>query len=323
MMPAEAAPVVDPTSSRVAAVAATAAAGRAPIDDADAPTPSGAGRSRWTLDAATLAAYHADGLVKAPQRIDAALLADMREALDRLLRDNAALAPESLVCPHIPNGSTHGPMQAARWLGYARHPGLLDLVSQILGPDLILWGSQVFCKPPRTGRALPWHQDGQYWPIRPLATCSVWLALDDATPANGCMRFIPGSHRGRRLHAHRHVERPDVVLYEETEPAAFDASTARDDVLEAGEFSLHDVHLIHGSAPNRSDTRRAGFVLRYMPATSRFARDLGMTQIQAGASFSFMRRPIWLVRGVDRAGNDFAIGHGEDYGLAPRTSDDL
>jgi ectoine hydroxylase-related dioxygenase (phytanoyl-CoA dioxygenase family) len=63
-------------------------------------------------------------------------------------------------------------------------------------------GSQVFCKPPVTGKAIPWHQDGQYWPIRPIATCSVWIALDDATPENGCMRYIPGSHKARKLEQH-------------------------------------------------------------------------------------------------------------------------
>lgn len=276
----------------------------------------------WRLDAAHLDTYRRDGLVRPPFRIPGDRLGRMREALERLLHDNADTAPESLICPHIPNGPRHDATAAARWLEFATDPDLLDLVEQVLGPDVILWGSQVFCKPARTGRTIPWHQDGQYWPIRPIATCSVWLALDDATPENGCMRYIPGSHRAGSLFAHRRREGADLVLFEEVDPAACSTSDPRDDALAAGEFSLHDVFLVHGSEANRSDRRRAGFVIRFMPATSLFDRRIDRRQDQAGLSFSFSRRPIWLARGQDRAGNDFAIGHGEDFRTVPRVSDD-
>lgn len=277
----------------------------------------------WHLDQGQLDTYRRDGLVVAPFRLPAPRLAAMRESLDRLLRDNATTAPESLICPHIPNGAHHDEAAAAQWFDYATEPGVLDLVEQVLGPDVILWGSQVFCKPARTGRTIPWHQDGQYWPIRPIATCSVWIALDDATPENGCMRYVPGSHAAGSLFAHRRREGEDLVLFEEIDPAAYDLAGARDDALEAGQFSLHDVYLIHGSEANRSERRRAGFVVRFMPATSLFDRNIDRRQDQAGLSFSFSRRPIWLVRGRDRAGNDFSIGHGEDFKTVPRISDDL
>ena len=277
----------------------------------------------WRLDQQDLNTYRTDGLLKSPFSIDGGLLSDMRESLDRLLRDNAGIAPETLVCPHIPYGKSHDGKAAQAWLDYARHPGILDLVSQLIGPDIVLWGSQVFCKPPLTGKAIPWHQDGQYWPIRPIATCSVWMALDDATPENGCMRYIPGSHAGGSIYRHRTNASKDVVLDQEVEPSQFDAGTARDDVLGAGQFSLHDVYLIHGSNANRSPRRRAGFVIRYMPATSVFERAIGDNHKQSGVTFSMSRRPIWLLRGQDRSGrNDFRVGHGEDYALVPRTSDE-
>jgi hypothetical protein len=280
-------------------------------------------RERWRLSESDIAAYRRDGLIKSPQRLAPALLADMRESLERLLRDNAGIAPESLICPHIPYGKSHDATAAARWLDYASQPAILDLVEQLIGPDVILWGSQVFCKPAHTGKAIPWHQDGQYWPIRPLATCSVWLALDDATPDNGCMRFIPGSQAGGSVYRHRVTDRKDVVLDQEVDPSQFDESAARDDVLQAGEFSLHDVFLIHGSNANASARRRAGFVIRYMPATSVFERGAGDAHRQAGVSFSMSRRPIWLLRGRDVSGrNDFTVGHGQDYALVPRVSDE-
>lgn len=267
--------------------------------------------------------YRRDGLIVAPVALPGTLLDRMRASLDRLLANSADIAPESLICPHIPNGVRHQASEARTWFEYATQPFILDLVEQAIGPDVVLWGSQVFCKPARKGREVPWHQDGEYWPIRPLATCSVWIALDDATPENGCMRFIPGSHTAGSLYAHHDAARPDRVLGLEVDAQAYDVHTARDDVLMAGQMSLHDVFLIHGSAANRSERRRAGFVVRYMPATSRYDRSVPDSQTQAGVSFSLSRRPIWLVRGVDRAGNDFVTGHGADFGLVPRHSDDL
>ena len=279
--------------------------------------------AHWQLDRQDLDTYRREGLLKSPFRIPEDQLGRMRESLDKLMRDNAHLAPETLVCPHIPYGKTHDAAAAGQWLEYARHPGILDLVSQLIGDDIILWGSQVFCKPPLTGKAIPWHQDGQYWPIRPIATCSVWIALDDAMPENGCMRYIPGSHANGSIYRHRVSDRTDIVLNQEVDPSQFDESAGRDDTLKAGQFSLHDVYLIHGSNANRSPKRRAGFVIRYMPATSVFERTTGDEHIQSGVTFSMSKRPIWLVRGSDVSGrNDFIVGHGKDYALVPRISDE-
>jgi len=274
------------------------------------------------LSVAEIEAYRRDGLIVSPLRLPASRIESMRTSLEKLLRNNAEIAPESLVCPHIAYGPTHDAATAAQWFEYATDPVILDLVEQLIGPDIILWGSQVFCKPARTGKEIPWHQDGRYWPIRPLATCSVWIAIDEVGPDNGCMRYIPGSHAGREVMRHRTSERPDIVLNEEVEPSLFDSSSARDDVLESGQFSLHDVFLIHGSNANRSNKRRAGYVIRYMPASSTFVRHAGDTHRQGEVSFSMSKRPIWLLRGQDRGANDFSIGHGEDYRLAPRVSDE-
>ena len=274
------------------------------------------------LSAAEVGAYRRDGLVVAPSRLPAATLEAMRESLEKLLRDNATIGPESLVCPHLAYGRTHDAAAAAQWFDYANDPAILDFVEQLIGPDIILWGSQVFCKPAGTGKEIPWHQDGHYWPIRPRATCSVWIAIDRAVPENGCMRYIPGSHAGGVVMRHRTSQRNDVVLNQEVDPALFDSADARDNVLEAGQFSLHDVYLIHGSNANRSGNRRAAFVIRYMPATSTFERYSGDTHRQGEVGFSMSKRPIWLLRGHDRGANDFSIGHGEDYQLVARVSDD-
>jgi hypothetical protein len=75
-------------------------------------------------------------------------------------------------------------------------------------------------------------------------------------------------------------------------------------------MSLHDVYMIHGAAANTSARRRTGVALRYMPSTSVFERDLRPADGKTGLSLDFARRPLWLVRGVDRSGrNDFEVGH--------------
>mgnify|MGYP001157977188 FL=1 len=283
------------------------------------------------LDAIALEDYRQQGLIVAPIRLAADVRTAMQQSLEKLLAFRDDVAPESLICPHIPAlglGNDHAAIAiAAEWFGYATRPEILDCVEALLGPDIVLWGSQVFCKPAHTGRKIPWHQDGKYWPMRPLATVSAWIAIDDATPENGNMRYLPGSHRDGRVLAHRHNADPGLVLPEEVVPEAIDESLARDDRLRAGEFSLHDVYLIHGSEANRRDHRRAGFVVRYMPASSVFERGAAnnvMQSAQGAVRVDYATRPIWLLRGTDASGrNDFRVGHDGSYRGGRRLSDDL
>jgi ectoine hydroxylase-related dioxygenase (phytanoyl-CoA dioxygenase family) len=88
------------------------------------------------------------------------------------------------------------------WLAYAPMPEILDAVEQLIGANIIVWGSALFCKKGRAGKPTFWHQDGTYWPMRPLAACSVWIAIDPSTRANGCLCIIPGSHKAGRVLAH-------------------------------------------------------------------------------------------------------------------------
>ena len=248
--------------------------------------------------------YHREGLVIPEYRLPPAKLARLREGLEQLIRDNPNVRGEMLISAHISEGYTEGVRGNKTFFDIATDPDILDLVECAIGPDFILWGAHVFCKPPGDGKEVPWHQDGHYWPIRPLATCTVWVAIDDVSPENGAMRYIPGSHK-TGIHQHLTDASEDLALHQVMAPGTFDASQAKDDSLEAGQLSIHDVYLIHGSPANRSTKRRAGLAMRYMPTTSHFDRSIGATERSAS---DFARRPIWLVRGIDRCGkNDYRL----------------
>ena len=268
------------------------------------------GRPMAKLEASEIARYRTQGYVVPRFQLAADRVAALRGTLDRLIADNPGVRPEKLVSAHVEGDNGEGVKGSADFLALARDPEIVELVTGVLGPDVILWGCHVFCKPGGDGYETPWHQDGHYWPIRPLATCTVWLALDRSDRANGCLRVIPRSHDGALLHEHLHEDRVEVVLSQRTRDDAFDAGSAVDLELDPGQMSLHDVYLIHGAAANRSPRRRAGVALRYMPSTSLFDRSLRPSDGKTGVPVAFATRPLWLVAGVDRTGaNDFAIGH--------------
>jgi ectoine hydroxylase-related dioxygenase (phytanoyl-CoA dioxygenase family) len=261
------------------------------------------------LHASEIAHYKRDGYVVPKFRLPAAKVDAMRATLDRLIAANPGVRPEKLVSAHVEGDNGEGVQGSADFLTLARDPEIVELVAGVLGDDLILWGCHVFCKPGGDGFETPWHQDGHYWPIRPLATCTVWVALDRSDTCNGCLRVIPRSHTGKVLHDHLHEDRSDVVLNQRMADGTFDETDAVDLVLEPGEMSLHDVYMVHGAAANRSPRRRAGVALRYMPATSLFDRAMKPHDGKTGIPVAFATRPLWLVRGVDRSGNDLTVGH--------------
>lgn len=262
------------------------------------------------LTAAEVGQYQRDGYVIPSFRLPQGKVDRLRATLDRLLAENPDVRPEKLVSAHIAGRNDEGVTGSSDFLDLAHDPDLLDLVAQVLGEDIILWGCHVFCKPGATGLETPFHQDGHYWPIRPLATCTVWIALDRSDRENGCLQVVPGSHRDRELIAHDHDDAEDLVLSQRAQATAFDEASAVALELEPGQMSLHDVYIVHGADANRSPRRRAGVALRYMPATSVFERNLTPADGKSGIPVSFATRPLWLVRGEDRTGrNDFAVGH--------------
>ena len=254
--------------------------------------------------------YSREGFLIPRYRLEEQRVAELRDALDRVIKANPGVRPEQLVSAHIKTPASEGVTGDDVFMDLAREEGLIEIVSQLIGPDVILWGCQVFCKPGGDGMEVPWHQDGHYWPIRPLATCTAWIAIDDSMVDNGCLRVIPRSHRQRELFEHCKEDRTDIVLNQRVADGQFDPGAAVDVELQAGQVSLHDAYLVHGSNPNQSTRRRAGIAIRYMPGSSHFKRELLTPSADVSYTIDFSERPLWLLRGKDRTGrNDFSVGH--------------
>ena len=155
----------------------------------------------------------------------------------------------------------------ARWAhGLVTRPSIVDAVASILGPDVLCWCATFFAKPPHDPGYVGWHQDATYWGLDPTEkVVTVWLGLTESTPENGCMRYVPGSHReGLRPHAQRFDDANLLQSGQFVEVAAEDA--AADVVLDAGEFSIHHARTLHGSLPNASDRPRIGLSVNYVAA---------------------------------------------------------
>lgn len=257
-----------------------------------------------------IARYHEQGYLVPDFRLAPKTLEAMREAYDRLLARNAHIASDIMVGPHLENPGAQGVKGSREWLEFATQPELLDIAAQLAGKNLVLWGTTIFGKPAGCGKETPWHQDGDYYPIRPLETITVWVALDDANTDNGCMRLIPGSHKKRKIFSHHWEENEALSINKVCDAEHFDESTAHDLVLKAGQVSFHDVYMVHGSRANTTAERRAAFIVRIMPGHCHYDHALGERMAEPHQAHDYGRRPLFLIRGSDRTGkNDFHIGH--------------
>jgi len=250
------------------------------------------------LTEAQIAAYHDKGYVVPDHRLPEAQLDEIRDRHTALLKRHPEFRDNASVLLNYDLG----------FLNYARDPAILDMVGQLIGPDICLWNMSFFAKPAVDGKKTPWHQDGQYWPIRPLATCTVWIAIDAATLEKGCLRYIPGSHKTNRLMAHDRKDNPDYTLNQELRPGEYDESEAENLILEAGQMALHDVYIAHGSDVNRSPHPRRGMTMRMMPTTSLYDRAWARAMQAERGGLDMSGHSIFLLRGEDRSGkNDFRL----------------
>ncbi|MDI4647728.1 phytanoyl-CoA dioxygenase family protein [Cohnella hashimotonis] len=214
-----------------------------------------------------------------------ARMAELTEIFEDQLAQKGSKLSDELDTPHF---------RDERLLSFLMSDEVLDLVEPIVGPNIGLWSSHFICKDPHVGRATPWHEDSAYWEGRLSSydkIVTVWLAIDRSNRENGCMRVIPGTHRG----GFSEYEDIDTGrnLFPTQIKGQIDESKAVYFELEPGECSLHDSRIIHGAEPNTSPYRRCGYTMRYFSTEARVYPE---------------RNPgfkIWLARGKDVAGSPF------------------
>lgn len=212
---------------------------------------------------AALEAYETDGYVIFREVIDAALIAEASDHVAWLQRRHPELRGEEL---------SHELVAADPfWVRLVGDDRLLDLAEIFVGPDIALFASHYISKPPFSGWPVLWHQDGAYWPLEPMNVVTLWLAVDRSLPENGCMRVIPGSHRGD-IHAVRQRGDTENVLGSES-VVEVDESQAVDLVLAPGDVEVHHPKIMHGSNANASPYRRCGLTIRYIPTSTRIVSE--------------------------------------------------
>lgn len=170
-----------------------------------------------------------------------------------------------------------------------RIPRVLDAVEDLIGPDILIFNATFFIKNPGTDQITAWHQDATYFGMQPYEHVTAWIALSEASAESGCMNFVVGSSGfGQLYHAPQTVA-GSVNHGSQTIAEPFDDTNVAAAPLKAGEFSFHHTLVIHSSEPNRSQDRRIGFGISYIPAHVRHVGSYRM-----GASHA---------RGEDRYGH--------------------
>src|ERR1700677_151997 len=174
---------------------------------------------------------------------------------------------------------------AMPWLvELGRSPAILDVLEDLIGPDIMLFGASIFAKGGKDRAYVSWHQDSAYFGLDPHEEITVWVAFTQTTVENGALQVLPGTHLGPDL-PHEETFAPDNMLARGQSLRIADDSNAVTIELQPGEFSLHHERMAHGSKQNRTAAPRIGFAFFYIP-----------THVRSTTG----RHSATLVRGVDR-----------------------
>jgi ectoine hydroxylase-related dioxygenase (phytanoyl-CoA dioxygenase family) len=223
----------------------------------------------FRLSEAQVGHFREQGYVRGIRILDDRQVDQLREELARLA--DPAHPGHSLFHEYHSNESANPDTVLFHALGAWRvEPGFHDLLwnprfvraaEQLLGGPVRFWHDQLFSKPAKHGGVVAWHQDYSYWTrTKPLAHLTCWIALDDSTTENGCLHYVPRSHRwpllpitglAGNMDEVRTVLNPDQLA--EFQPVAIE--------LKKGEASFHHALLMHGSYENRSERPRRATVI--------------------------------------------------------------
>lgn len=242
-----------------------------------------------TLSQAQVGAYRKDGYIGAIDVIEEPEITRYRNAFDKLeSRVGKKEAQIGLIDHHFE--------EKFIW-ELATNPTVLDAIEALIGPNILLLATHFFNKYGEGDAAeafVAWHQDVAFWGLDPPTAITAWYAVDNSDVENGCMQVVPGTHvSGVVDHGKADQGGNLLSINQEVHVTPEMAGAAVDLPLRAGQISIHDGTLIHGSLPNRSDRRRCGLTLRYVPTGVRQASE---------NSLDGSWKPI-LVRGTDAEKN--------------------
>ena len=160
----------------------------------------------------------------------------------------------------------HKPHLYLKWVNeLAHHPKIIESIKPLLGENILLWYSVVFVKPPKSKGMIPWHQDSTYWALNEDKGLTLWLALSEVNEANGCVNYIPQSHKYSDFE-HEIENSEENLLARGQKIKGFNPESSKKIELNPGEASIHHVKTLHQSNPNLSDNPRLGLAFRYIPA---------------------------------------------------------
>jgi phytanoyl-CoA hydroxylase len=216
-------------------------------------------------------AYDDDGFVVLPNLLPPGHIATLRRRIEEIAdgtgesfpRDDVEFEPSGSAVRKINRCAANDSV----FRSHAEHELILNVIESLIGPNIKLFGSQCFMKPPG-GIEKPYHQDSAYFTIEPMNLVTCWAALDDVSLDNGCMWVIPGSHQvGLVGHDKWQLgDREDKQVPNER----LDRAIEKPITMPSGSCSFHHSLLLHRSGANHSDCPRRGLAVHYMSADSRW-----------------------------------------------------
>jgi ectoine hydroxylase-related dioxygenase (phytanoyl-CoA dioxygenase family) len=129
---------------------------------------------------------------------------------------------------------------------------------------VLVWSCGFFIKEPGSKSYVSWHQDLNYWGLDGDREVTAWYALTPATIENGCMRFVPGSHRTKDVPHVDSFAKDNLLTRGQEIAVEVDETSAVNVLLRAGQASFHHGHMFHASGANTTDARRLGLAIRYI-----------------------------------------------------------
>lgn len=221
--------------------------------------------SAYPLTPEQISTYRRDGFIKLEGVITGDDLAAMRDAVAGAVQNESANDDPARV------KSSYEQIFIQKVNLWTRHddvkPHVLskrfgDIAARLMGTRARIWHDQALFKEPHTGAKTPWHQDTPYWPHEPkIEQTTIWIALRDATVHNGCMSFIPGTHKLLDIEP-VNLGNPQELYDVAPQTKGIKPVTIE---LKAGDCTFHNGMTFHYAGPNRSDGMREAFAIIYMP----------------------------------------------------------